>query len=105
MAQPGSKLSSETLMNALRFGGLDRENLADIVRSVSVLEDFGMRAVKVFPLGIPATDGAQVHTILDAERLGNLIKALRELPRISGVRVFPKGIPVPDLFLTEIDFR
>jgi hypothetical protein len=95
----------ETVMRTLQFGGLSPENVAELVEIVVTIDRAGVRPVKVFPKGIPAPDGAWVHTVLTSDQLQTLLVLIREIPRIDEVRVFPKGIPFPDTFIAEVGIR
>jgi hypothetical protein len=95
----------EVVMRTLQFGGLNPENVAELVEIVVTIERAGIRPVKVFPKGIPAPDGAWVQTVLDLSQVQTLLGLLQEIPRIDEVRVFPKGIPFPDTFIAEVGIR
>jgi hypothetical protein len=95
----------EVVMRTLQFGGLSSENIAELVEIVVKIHHAGIRPVKVFPKGIPAPDGAWVHTVLTSDQLQTLLVLVQEIPRIDEVRVFPKGIPFPDTFLAEVGIR
>ena len=41
------------LMRELRFGGIDKENLKELVGIVATLYKGGLKKVKTFPKGIP----------------------------------------------------
>lgn len=93
------------LMQALKYAGLDKQNLAELVKITLELEAKGVRPVKVFPIGIPDPDGIEVHSTLDARALQSLLGSLQGLGRISHIRIFPNGIPTVDRFATEIGIR
>lgn len=95
----------KTVMRSLRFGGLQEENLKELVGIVSRFSEAGLKPVKVFPKGIPAPDGAWIHTLLDFDRLQTLFELVRETGRIDTIRIFPKGIPIPDVYHAEIGIR
>ncbi len=103
MAEPkrGQSIEKE-LMDALKYGGIDKANLAELVRIVVDFNAKGIRPYKVFPRGIPVPDGVTVQTLLDAKALQTLVGELGSNPRIRGVEVFPLGIPFPEIFRTEI---
>jgi len=95
----------EVVMRTLQFGGLNPENVTELVEIVVTIDRAGIRPVKVFPKGIPAPDGAWVQTVLDLSQVQTLLGLLQEIPRIDEVRVFPKGIPYPDTFIAEVGLR
>lgn len=92
------------LLRELRFGGLEKENLSELVSVIVDWQREGLRGIKVFPIGIPAPDGLSVRGILDQKSLSVLLqKILVETPRLTGVRVFPYGIPFPELFEVGVE--
>jgi hypothetical protein len=102
MAEAGIE---QHLLDALKYGGLDKENLAELVKIAGRIPATGAKVIKGFPYGIPYPDGVVLHTMADATSLGRLVHLLTELPRVAGVEIFPKGIPRPDVFLTNIQLR
>jgi len=90
------------LLEALKFGGLDRTNLAELVDVVVGLNAQGIAPGRVFPNGIPVPDGLTVNATLDAAGLGVLANQLQTNAGIRGVVIFPYGIPAIDTFQTQI---
>jgi len=87
------------LLRDLRFAGMEKEILTELVSMVAGWQSDGLRHVKVFPLGIPAPDGLEVRGILEGSQLAGLLqKILLESPRLSWVKLFPYGIPFPEMF-------
>ena len=86
------------LLHLLKFGGLHEENLKDLVRVVAGLHASGLDKIRVFPKGIPVPTGLSVQCVLDRSKLDLITKILLETPRVTGVVVFPYGIPIPDVF-------
>lgn len=94
----------DTLMKQLRFGGIDKENLKELVAIVAGIRKKGMRRLKVFPKGIPVPDGLRVSGILEVDELPKFLsEMLTSTARLSGVVVFPYGIPWPEIFRVNID--
>jgi hypothetical protein len=92
------------LMRELRFGGIDKENLKELVGIVATLHKGGLKKVKVFPKGIPVVDGLRVSGILEAGEVGRFVsEILVKTPRLGPVYGFPYGIPWPELFRVNID--
>lgn len=90
------------LLQALRFGGIDKENLNELVKIVAGFHREGIQKVKVFPIGIPVIDGLEVRTILDLTGVMNVLKGALQTPRTTGIAVFPYGIPNPDVFQVNV---
>jgi hypothetical protein len=93
------------LIHALRFSGLDKENLNELVRIVVGLNDEGLDQMRVFPKGQPPiVDGLQVQALVNAEELTTVLnQILTNTPRLRGVSVFPYGIPNPEIFQINVD--
>lgn len=100
-----AKSIDKELLAALKYSGLDKSNLSELVRIVNGFNEQGIKPNKVFPYGIPYPDGVRMHASLDRDQLGTLVDLLKKRLRIDRVRVFPKGIPFPDIFHVEIDIR
>lgn len=108
MAEPISKTSEsleKELIHALRFSGLDKENLNELVRIVVQLNRGGLSQFRVFPKGIPpVVDGLQVQSLIQPSQLTAILtNILSQTPRLRGVSVFPYGIPVPEIFQVNVD--
>ncbi len=95
----------QALMQELRFGGLAKDNLEDLVRIVSGIHDSGLKRLKAFPKGIPPlVDSVRITGVVDAGEIRNFLnQILTQTPRLSGVVVFPIGIPWPDIYRVNID--
>jgi len=93
------------LIHALRFSGLDKENLNELVRIVVGLNDEGLDQLRVFPKGIPPIiDGLQVQSVVNTEDVAAVLhRILTGTPRLRGVSVFPYGIPTVDVFQVIVD--
>jgi hypothetical protein len=94
----------QVLMRELRFGGIDKENLKELVGIVAGLQKSGLKRIKVFPKGIPVVDGLRVSGILESGELSRFFgDALVKTPRLGGIVVFPYGIPWPEIFRVNVD--
>jgi len=108
MAEPISKSSEsleKELIHALRFSGLDKENLNELVRIVVQINRGGVDKLRVFPKGIPpVVDGLQVQALIQPSDMATVLaRILSETPRLRGVSVFPYGIPKPEIFQINVD--
>jgi hypothetical protein len=108
MAEPISKTSEsleKELIHTLRFSGLDKENLSELVRIVVQVNRGGLDKLRVFPKGIPPViDGLQVQGLVQPAQIANVLThILSETPRLRGVSVFPYGIPKPEIFQVSVD--
>jgi len=96
--------NEEVLMRELRFGGMDKENLKELVGIVAKIQKGGLKRFKVFPKGIPVPDALRVSGIIDAGEANKFLgEILLRTPRLGGVVVFPYAIPWPDIFRVNID--
>jgi hypothetical protein len=96
--------NEEALMRELRFGGIDKENLKELVGIVAGIQKGGLKRFKVFPKGIPVPDGLRVTGIIDAGEASRFLgEILLKTPRLGGVVAFPYGIPWPEIFRVNID--
>lgn len=95
----------EALMRELRFGGIDKDNLKELVGIVAGIQKEGLKRIKVFPKGIPpVVDGLRVSGVVDAGEVARFLgDILTRTPRFSGIVLFPYGIPWPDIFRVNID--
>ena len=101
----GSEPLEKQLLHALRFSGLEKENLNELVQIVVELRRGGLDQVRVFPKGQPPrVDGLQVQALVDTGKLSTILnRILTETPRLRGVTVFPYGIPRPEIFQINVD--
>jgi|SRR5882672_515184 len=99
------KSIDKAVLEALKYSGLDRRNLAEIIRIIGTINQSGIRPMKVLPNGIPVVDGVRVDTNLNPGQLEVLVSLLRKLRRLDRVWVFPKGIPVIDNFQVGFEIR
>jgi hypothetical protein len=82
------------LLEKLRFSGLDRENLADLVSIVSSLKNkYGIAPFAAHAEGAPAPRGLTAHYVVDSIALHKLMNVLFETPRLEKLSVLPRGIP------------
>jgi hypothetical protein len=95
----------EALMRELRYGGLDKDNLKDLVDIVAGIQKAGLQKIKAFPIGIPPlVDGLRVCGFVGAGEANRLLgELLLKTPRLNGVVVFPYGIPWPEIFRLDVD--
>jgi hypothetical protein len=96
---------AEHLMKALQFGGLEKQNLAEIVDMLSQYNEKGLAPVKVFPIGIPYPDGVSAQYLLQAADLHTFLDTVAASTRTQRILIFPKGIPAVLQYLTEVEIR
>ena len=96
---------AEHLMAALQFGGLEKQNLAELVDMLSQYNEKGLAPVKVFPIGIPYPDGVGAQYLLQAADLHTFIDVVAGSSRTNRFIFFPKGIPNVLEYLVEVEIR
>jgi hypothetical protein len=75
-----------------------RVRKADIDRLLKSANMDGVKLVEYFPIGIPAPDGGWGVWHVRPGRVGKLIETILDSRLSPGVKVFPKGIPWPEIF-------
>ena len=95
----------EAAVQELKYCGMDKENLRELVAIVARLQRAGLKKIKLFPKGQPPiVDGLSVSGIVDG---GDAERALGQIalqtPRLGGLEVFPYGIPWPEIFRVRVD--
>lgn len=94
------------VLRTLKFSGLAKDNLKELVGLVSRVDQTGLRPWKVFPYGIPYPDGVRVCGTLGPDKLGILAQLLKNPRRVDYVKAFPRGIPPLELqFEVEVGLR
>lgn len=87
----------QQLLNILRFGGLDKDNLASLVKIVAGFNEKGLNQFKVFPKGIPPVyEGIEIRSVVQASQLNGILGTILHEAQVSSVVVFPYGIPAYD---------
>jgi hypothetical protein len=100
--KPGDGLETQ-LLHLLRFSGLDKENLKELVAIVVGLQGKGLGPFRVFPRGIfPVTDGLALQAHVAAADLSKILGAVVQIPRLGGVSIFPYGIVNHEIFQVNV---
>jgi len=87
----------QELLHLLRHGGLQKDNLAALVKIIAGFHEKGLNHIKVFPKGIPPVyEGLGIKSIIEAGRLNNLLTVILNEAQVNSVVVFPYGVPVFD---------
>jgi len=106
MAQPGAKLADavhQELTNQLIFGGISKQHVSELSSIVADIYQQGLTRIKIFPKGKPAVDSIEVSGIVDTANLGTVLTGiLTNVPRYTGVVIFPYGIINPELFQVTV---
>jgi hypothetical protein len=82
------------LLDRLKFSGLEKENLHDLVSIIISLKNkYGIAPLVMTPHGDPVPIGLTLSYIMDSITMNKLLKVLLDTPRLSSVTVAPRGIP------------
>lgn len=82
------------LLEKLRFSGLEKDNLADLVSIVSSLKNkYGIAPHAVEAVGLPVPNGLILRYVVDSITLHKLRNVLFDTPRLERVSISPRGIP------------
>jgi hypothetical protein len=85
------------LLKILRFGGLDKDNLASLVKIVAGFNGKGLNHFKVFPKGIPPVyESLEIRSVVQASQLNSILGTILAEAQVSSVILFPYGIPAYD---------
>src|ERR1700739_3002318 len=97
----GKRSVEHELLKLLRHGGLQKDNLAALVKIVAGFSDSGLlKNLKVFPRGIPPVyESLEVSSIVSAGNVASGLEKLVTETAIGHIRLFPYGVPVPDWVL------
>jgi hypothetical protein len=95
MSTPGREYSLDHhLLEHLRYSGLDRENLADLVSIVVSLKNkYGIVPFAADAQSSPVTNALTVRYLLESLTLNKIMNILLDTPRLSAVTLMPRGIP------------
>jgi len=91
------------LLERMKFSGLDKENLADLISIiVSLKNKYGITPFSATPKGHPVPDGLTARYIMEAAALNKMMNILLDTPRLTMITVLPRGIPTPMQFEVNI---
>jgi hypothetical protein len=82
------------LLDRLRFSGLEKENLNDLVSSIiSIKNKFGFVPFAITSNGQPVPNGVVASYLIESTMMNKLLNIFLDTPRLSSVTVVPRGIP------------
>jgi hypothetical protein len=95
MSTPGREYSLDHhLLEHLKYCGIDRENLADLVSIVVSLKNkYGVVPFAVAAQGSPVANALTVRYVMESLTLNKLMNILLDTPRLSALTIWPRGIP------------
>jgi hypothetical protein len=104
-AASGTESLEQQLLHLLRFSGIEKDHLRELVSIVVGLKSNGLGAFRIFPRGIGRVDGLTVQTTVPAPDITNLlinIFGINHPTRIGGVVIFPYGILAVDSYQVNL---
>ena len=91
------------IFDRMRFSGIERENLEDLVSIVaSIKNKYGIAPFALTPLGQPVPNGLTVRYLVETITLNKIMNILLDTPRLSQVSILPRGIPRSNQFELDI---
>jgi hypothetical protein len=82
------------LLERMRFSGVEKENLTDIVGIVASLKNkYGIVPFDVTPHGLPVPNCLTVRYLIESIALNKVMNVLLDTPRLQMVSILPRGIP------------
>jgi hypothetical protein len=91
------------LFDRLRFCGIDKDNLEDLVSIVTSLKNkYGLAPYAVAAQGQPVPNSLAASYLIDSITLNKVMNVLMDTPRLQMVGILPRGIPKSNQFELEI---
>jgi hypothetical protein len=91
------------LLEKLRFSGIDKENLADLVNIVSSLKNkYGIAPYAAEVEGSRIPNALTMRYLVDSLTLHKLTNVLVDTPRLEKITILPRGIPRSTQFDLQI---
>ena len=82
------------LLERMKFSGMERENLADLVSIVVSLKNkYGLMPFMAYAEGHPIPNALVIRYIMDTLSLNKIMNILVDTPRLLTVTLSPRGIP------------
>ncbi|HXX16326.1 MAG TPA: hypothetical protein VEJ47_15605 [Candidatus Eremiobacteraceae bacterium] len=83
----------QQMMEHLRYSGIERENLADLVGLlVSLKNKYGLVPFTLVAESLPVPNAVTARYIVDSLTLNKLANVLWDTPRLNRVTISPRGI-------------
>ncbi len=87
------------LFDRMRFSGIERENLEDLVGIVTSLKNkYGIVPFAVTPQGHPVPNTMTARYVVETTTLNKIMNILLDTPRLQQMCILPRGIPRSNQF-------
>jgi hypothetical protein len=82
------------LLDRMRYSGLDKENLADLVSIIISLKNkYGIVPYALAAHGQPVPTGVLASYLIDSIGMNKILNVLMDTPRLANLSIVPRGIP------------
>jgi hypothetical protein len=104
MASPQREYSLDFyLLDHLKFSGIERNNLDDLVNIVVSLKNkYGIVPHAAAAEGYPIRNALTASYVMESITLNKVINILLDIPRLHGLTIVPRGIPKSAQFDVDI---
>jgi len=91
------------LFDRMRFSGIERENLEDLVSIVTSLKNkYGIVPFAVTPQGHPVPNSLTARYVVESIILNKIMNVLLDTPRLHQMCILPRGIPKSNQFEVNV---
>lgn len=91
------------LIERMRFSGVERENLEDLVSIVTSLKNkYGIVPFAVTPQGHPVPNSLTARYVVESITLNKIINVLLDTARLQQMCILPRGIPKANQFEVNV---
>jgi hypothetical protein len=91
------------LFDRMRFSGIERENLEDLVSIVTSLKNkYGIVPFAVTSQGHPVPNSLTARYVVETITLNKIMNVLLDTPRLQQMCISPRGIPKSNQFEISI---
>ena len=89
----------------LKGSGINATSLKQMAKAVAAIGGLGVSIHDTFPEGIINPDAISIKGSIPISKPEIIASILKKNPRIFDVRVFPRGIPIPDHLRLHIGIK
>jgi len=91
------------LFDRMRFSGIEKENLEDLVSIVASLKNkYGIAPYAISAQGQPSPTGLTARYLIETITLNKVMNVLLDTPRLQTVSILPRGIPKSNQFEVHV---
>jgi hypothetical protein len=91
------------LLERLRFSGIEKDNLEDLVSIFSSLKNkYGIAPYAASAVGQPVSNALTARYLVESLTLNKVLNVLLDTPRLQSVTLMPRGIPKSTQFEVHV---